>query len=125
MRRVFVSLLACVALNARSLTSVTARTLVVVVELLLAATGSVSVPLTVAVVLIVPGAEKPNVTCTTTCTVAVASTASEPRLQVIVDVPAHEPWLEETEMKLNAALSVSLTVTPVAMAGPLFTTLMT
>lgn len=101
-------------------------TLVVAVELLLSWFGSSSFPLTVAVLLSVPGV----VVVTTIVTLALAPFARLPRLQVTVpslggdfDVERVQlPWVEETELKWTVAGKGSVTVTPVAGCGPLFVT---
>ena len=115
----------CVALNVRSFTSVTASTVVVVVEELFAATGSVSVPFTVAVFGIVPV----ELACTMTLTNCELPTVSVPSVQLIVVGTAgrlftHVPILGDADMSPRLASNVSVIVTLVAMAGPLLVAVM-
>ena len=60
----------------------------------------------------------------TTVTVALALAARVPRLQVIVVVPLHEPWVGVEETKTRPLASVSVKVMPVLVAGPLLVTVM-
>ena len=54
--------------------------------------------------------------------VAEAPTASCPRLQLMVVVPLHVPWLGVAETRVIPAGSGSVKITPVEGAGPLFVT---
>src|SRR5439155_20211299 len=60
----------------------------------------------------------------TRVTVAMAEPLIVPRLQTMVLVPLHVPWLGVTETKLVPLGSASVTDTPVAPPGPLFVTVM-
>src|SRR6266550_6291135 len=96
-------------------------TVVVAVALLLSGFGSVWFPLTVAVLVSVPGV----VVVTTIVMLALAPFARLPRLQVTVPSLGFVvdrlqlPWVEETELKWTVAGKGSVTVTPVASRGPL------
>src|SRR2546430_2208580 len=102
-------------------------TVVVAVAVLLSGFGSVLFPLTVAVLVSVPGV----VVVTTIVMLALVPFARSPRLQltvppfgaglVVVD-RVQLPWLEATESKWTLSGNGSLTVTPVAFWGPLFVT---
>src|SRR5712692_7055878 len=81
--------------------------------------GSGSLPRTVAVLLIWPGAC--GLTVITTATPAPAPTPIVPRSQVTVLVPLHVPapaGATVAERNVTPAGSVSVTVTPVAIEGP-------
>jgi hypothetical protein len=83
--------------------------------------GSVSLPVTLAVLVMVPVA----VGLTTMVMVASlpgALAARLPRLQAMVLVPLQFPWVEEAETNVTPAGKVSVTVTPVAGCGPMFLT---
>jgi hypothetical protein len=54
--------------------------------------------------------------------VALAPTPSVPRLQVIVVVPLHEPWLGVEETRVRPLAKVSVSTTPALTAGALFVT---
>ena len=90
----------------------------VVVALLLVLLGSISLAVTVAKVLKPPASRG----VTTIETVAFAVVVIVPRLQVITGLPLQFPWLGDDETRLTVAGSVSLTVTPVALLGPLLVT---
>jgi hypothetical protein len=101
---------------------------VVAVALLLAGFGSVWSPLTLAVLVSVPG----FVALTTMVMVALAPLERLPRLQVTVPSfgeffvaveRVQVPWVEDTELKCTVAGKASVTVTPVASCGPLLVTL--
>ena len=79
---------------------------------------SLSLPTTVAVLLKTPA----SVGVTTMNIVAVAVAVIVPRLQVITELPLQFPWLAVDETRLTLAGSVRLTVTPVAVPGPLLVT---
>ena len=96
-------------------------TVVVAVAELLPVLGSVSLPLTEAVLLRDGTAAAVGVT--TIVADALAPLFRLPRLQPIVVVPLQLPWLEATETNVTLAGSVSVTVTPVAVNGPLLVTL--
>jgi hypothetical protein len=66
----------------------------------------------------VPGA----VALTTIVAVADCPLASPPTKQISVSDPAHVPWLALSETSVMLCGRVSMTVTPVAAAGPLFRT---
>jgi hypothetical protein len=97
---------------------------VVVVALLSRRFGSCSFADTVAVFVSVRGV----VVVTVIWTLAVAPLPSLPTLQVTVPSfgvavdRLQVPWLEETELKWRLLGKASLTVTPVALSGPLFVT---
>ena len=55
----------------------------------------------------------------TMVTVAEAPFAIEPRLQITVVVPLHEPWLEVADTNVVPAGSGSVMLTPLAAPGPL------
>jgi hypothetical protein len=87
---------------------------------LFALTKSAVVAVTLALFVYPPGA--PGITATVT--VALEPTPSAPKLQVIVVVPLHEPWLGVEETQVRPAASVSVKVTPELAAGPLLVTVM-
>ena len=98
----------------------TAGELMVVCRLteLSARLGSFSVAVTLAVLVKTPAA------CGTTAilTIANAPRTNEPRLQVIVVVPAHKPCVGVTEVKLIPEGILSVTTILVAGEGPLLVT---
>src|SRR5256885_2277675 len=59
---------------------------------------------------------------TTMLMFACAPIDNEPRLQVTVAVPVHNPWLGVDEIKLTPGGKVSVTMTFVAGEGPLLVT---
>jgi len=81
-------------------------------------TGSFDVDVTVAVFEIDPATE----VFTKSVTVAVSPGTMLPSVHVTVVVPEHEPWDGVAETKLVPAGSVSDTLAPVAVPGPLFVT---
>lgn len=85
---------------------------------LFAGTGSCDVEVTVAVLLIVPEAD----VMTKSVTVAVSPGAIVPSAHVTVLEPEQEPWDGVEETKLVPAGRTSVTLAPVAVAGPLFVT---
>lgn len=91
----------------------------VVLEVLLAGVSSPWSELTVAVFWIVPGVVG---RVTMRVMVAVAFGASVPTLHVTVDVPLQVPWVDVAEVRVVPAGRTSVTVVPVAVAGPLFVT---
>jgi len=93
-------------------------TVVLAVALLLPALGSHEEEATLAVLLTVP----PGVRVTVKVTVAVPGLLMVSRLQTMVLVPLHVPWLGVTETRLAPLGSTSVTDTPVAAFGPLFVT---
>src|SRR5438132_675283 len=95
--------------------SVEAMTEVVADAVLLAAFGSGSLPLTVAVLVMVPAVAG---AVALIVNVALAPEASEPALQVTVPEALVQPELADT--KVTPAGRVSVTMTPVAALGPLF-----
>ena len=95
--------------------SVEAMTEVVADAVLLAAFGSASLPLTVAVFVMLP----PFAGAVALIVIeALAPEASEPTLQVTVPEALVQPELADT--KVTPAGRVSVTTTPVAALGPLF-----
>src|SRR5664279_1089982 len=112
-------LLSCVTVKSRRRTSVTARTVVLAVDELLAGIGSGSVAETVAVFGI---ATPVAVAWTMTSTNCELATPNVPRYQLIVVVPLQEPMLGFADMNVMLTGSVSLTVTLCATAGPLLVT---
>ena len=91
--------------------------LVVTEAVLFRVFGSVSLPLTVAVLVMVPT----EVGLTVIVNVALAPEASEPALQVTVpEALVQVPWVEVAEPKPTPEGRVSVTVAPVAASGPLF-----
>ena len=96
----------------------TGFTVVDAVLLLLPVLGSVTPLVTLAVLLMVP------VTVGVTIIVTFAETPlpNVPRLQVTVLVPLQLPWLGVADTNVTPAGKVSVTVTPVALFGPLFVT---
>src|SRR6266480_4129917 len=99
-------------------------TVVVAVALLLSGVGSVSFPLTVTVLVSVPGV----VVVTTIVMLALVPFARSPRLQLTLPPFSARllvvdrvllPWLEATETKRMLLGNGSLTVTLVAFWGPL------
>ena len=94
-------------------------TVVVVVAVLLLEFVSVSLQVAVAVFVIVPAV----VGVTTMVTVALAPFDSVPMLQVTV-LPdlLHVPCVDVADTYVTLAGSVSVSVTPVAVSGPLFFT---
>lgn len=96
-------------------------TAVLVVLVLLPATGSVSLPVTVAVLEI--GPVVPESTVTVTVTVAVPPLTILPSVPVIVPAAlVAVPWLDVAETKVTPAGKTSVTVTPVASLGPMLVT---
>ena len=95
--------------------------MVMVVALLSLVSESVSLADTVAELVSVPVAR--GSTVTTMVMVALPPLVMVPRLQVIVLVPLHVPWLGVAETRVTFAGRVSMTVTPVAFEGPLLVTL--
>jgi hypothetical protein len=94
---------------------------VVLVELeLFPRFGSPVVLVTLAVLFNVPAA----VGVTTIVTVALPPLLMVPRLQETVLVPVQLPWLGVAETYVAPAGSVSVTVTPDALLGPPFVTVM-
>lgn len=93
-------------------------TCVEVVALLLFVCGSAGEPLTLAELVSVPV----TVGFTVIVTVALAPLARLPRVQVTVVVPLQLPWVAEAETKVAVLGSGSVTVTPVAAAGPVLVT---
>src|SRR3990172_78219 len=98
--------------------------MVCAVALLLLGLGSGSVPVTVTVLLKGTPTGVTWVGVTTIVTVALAPLANPPKLQLIVggEGSGQLPWLGVADTKLTPAGRVSLTITPVAAAGPLFVT---
>jgi len=78
----------------------------------------------VAVTVAVFAYEPEAVGVATTVTVALELLTMVPRLQMIGDVPAHVPWLGVDDTNVRPAAKVSVSVTPVAVEGPLFVTVM-
>src|SRR3989441_3795815 len=94
----------------------TEKTSVSAVAILLIGVGSVSLPVTTAVLVILPGA----VGVTTMVTVAVVSFAIPPILQVtIVATRAQLPRVDVAETNVTLLGSLSESVTPEAGSGPL------
>src|SRR5260221_3356407 len=93
-------------------------TVTAALEVLLAGMESVSFALTVAVFVIGPAAV--SVPCRVI--VALAPLARVPSAHDTVVVPLHEPCVAVARISEKPAGSASLTVTPVAVAGPLFVT---
>ena len=92
---------------------------VVTVEVLLVKLGSGWLPLIVAVLVRVPVTDE--ATSTSTVVVAVPPLAMLPSVTVRVSLAKLVvPWLVVAETKVSPAGSVSVTVTPVALDGPLF-----
>ena len=91
---------------------------VVIVDELFVESKSNSVALPVAVFTTWPWA----VGVTTIVTNALAPFVNDPRLQLTMFVPLHDPCVGVAETKVRPPGNASLTVTPVAVAGPLFTT---
>src|SRR5437870_4535502 len=90
---------------------------VVADAVLLAVLGSVSFPLTVAVLVIDPAVAG---AVTVMVIVALAPEARLPTVQVTVpDACVQVPWLEDAETKVTPLGRVSVTTTPVAGLGPL------
>jgi hypothetical protein len=94
-------------------------TVVEAVVVLFAGRGSDSIPETVTVLVIVPAVAG----ITLTITVVLAPFDRLPRLHVTVAFTLEQPWLGVTETKVTPGGNVSVTVTPVASAGPLLLTL--
>jgi hypothetical protein len=92
-------------------------TLTAAVAVLLPGSGSVS--LADAVAELVSGLVAKGSTVTTMVMAALPPLAMGPRLQVMVLVPLHAPWLGVAETRVTFAGRVSITVTPVAFEGPL------
>lgn len=98
----------------------------VAVALLLSAFGSLSFPLTLAVLVSVPGV----VAVTLIVMLALAPFARLPKLHVTVPFlgfglvidRVHVPWVEETELKRKVSGRGSVAVTPEAFCGPSFVT---
>ena len=86
--------------------------------ILLLVLGSVRVPVTLAVLLIVPA----TVGVTTIVTVTGAPLATVPKLQVTVLPNEQLPWLDIADTGVTPAGNVSNTVTPVAVYVLLFVT---
>jgi len=97
----------------------TTKVVTVLVAVLLAGFGSLTADDTVAVFDNIPGVADAVIT---SAMVAVPPFARVPRLQVTVLVPVQEPWLGVLETNVDPAGSVSTTVTPVAVKGPLLVT---
>ena len=98
--------------------SAEAITWVVADAVLLAAFGSGSLPLTVAVLVMVPAVAG---AVTVMVNVELAPEARLPTEQVTVpEALVQVPWLEDAETKVTPLGRVSVTVTPVAGDGPLF-----
>ena len=95
-------------------------TRVVIVDELFVESKSVSVPETVAELATCPWA----VGVTTIVTNALPPEASDPKLQLTVLVPLHDPCVGVAEPNVRPPGKTSLTLTPVAFAGPLFVTVM-
>ena len=93
------------------------RTVVALMAELFPRVGSVGVPVTLAVLLKAPAEGG----ITTIVTVALAPLPRLPSAQTTVDVPLHAPWLAVADTKLTPP-SGSVTVTLVALFGPLFLT---
>ena len=93
-------------------------TTVVTPAVLLDESGSASDALTLAVSVICPEA----VGVTMTVTMALAPLANVPTEQLTGPVPLQEPCVVEEETNVTPAGSVSVTLTFVACAGPLFLT---
>ena len=98
--------------------SAAGSTVVVAVAELFELLGSVASPETEAVFVTVPAWSAVTVIVTVAC----APEASAPRLQVSVVVPEQAPCDAFAAAKLTLAGSGSVTVTPVAVLGPLFLT---
>ena len=94
------------------------RTGVVLVDELFPGLGSVGLPVTPAVLLKAPA----ELGLTTIVIVVLAPLARFPKGQVTVAVPLQVPWLGEADTKVTPPGRRSVTVTPVALAGPLFVT---
>src|SRR5438309_1261278 len=100
----------------RSAIAVFALTCVVADAVLLAVLGSGSLPVTVAVFVMLPGVTD---VVTLMVIVALAPLARLPTEQVTVpEALVQVPWLEVAETKVTPAGRVSVTVTPVAADGP-------
>src|SRR5207244_1797661 len=98
--------------------SAEAITWVVADAVLLAAFGSGSLPLTVAVLVMVPAVAG---AVALIVIVALAPEASEPTAQVTVpEALVQVPWVEVADVKPTPEGRVSVTVAPVAASGPLF-----
>jgi hypothetical protein len=93
-------------------------TVVAECAVLLLASGSGCVALTVAMFVTVPD----EVGSRTSATVAVAPLARLPRLQRVIGVPLQLPWLGFTVTKIAPDETKSVSVTPDAEFGPLFLT---
>ena len=93
----------------------------VLVAVLFAGFGSLTADETVAVFVTIPGVVD---VFTTSAMVAAPPFARVPRLLVTGPVPEQEPWLGVLETNVDPAGSVSTTVTPVAVDGPLLVTVM-
>ena len=92
------------------------------VELLFAPLGSVVALLTVAVFVIVEPEATDGLTCTTSVTVAEPALAIVPSAQLTGDTALHVPCDGVADTNVVFAGIVSETVTPVALDGPLFET---
>ena len=93
-------------------------TAVVTLDVLLLVFESFPLGPTSAVFLTVPI----EVALTTIVTVALASLARDPIVQVTVALPLHVPWVVADDTWFTPAGSASVKVTPVAVAGPLLLT---
>src|SRR5258708_2421083 len=103
-------------------TAVTALTWVVAEAELLAAVGSVSLPVTVAVLGMLPAVDG---AAALMGMVELAPLARLPTVQVTVPAALTQvPWPAVAELKLTPAGRVSVTTTPVAGLGPLLVALM-
>src|SRR5712664_1640369 len=98
-------------------------TVVVAVAVLFPGVGSVSFPLTLAVLLrVAPSAVVAGMP-TTIVIVALALGASVPMVQVTVPLAwVQVPWVEVAETNVTPVGRVSVAVTPVACEGPLLVT---
>jgi hypothetical protein len=97
-------------------------TIVNAVAMLLVVLGSLSLPATLAVLLMLPAL----LGITTIVIVALAPLFRAPRLQIIILLRLQFPWLGVAETKLTRGLvgNMSITVTSVASEGPLLVMVM-
>jgi hypothetical protein len=104
--------------------SADALTVVLVLAVLFAVLGSDTSPVTIALLVIVPGAEGTVVGVILIVTVALAPLARFPRAQVRGALPLQLPWLAAEDIRLIPTGRVSVKITPVSATGPSLVTVM-